>query len=204
MMEKTVLEEHQKPMSEVVEQIEANFGSPLSEADALELFAREGDWQTVSYAPHVKTLEAWEINPQFREALKRNLPYAKIKITDTWKEIKTTSRKYDLIVVDSPQGVYGEHCEHFGLLPDIFRIANDGCVIILNVNVEPYNFHKGSEWWKRRKDYYRTEHPEKLELDTVTQHYKRICQENNVAMKWCFFQQRHTDFLYYFVMSVQH
>ena len=77
MMEKTVLEEHQKPMREVVEQLEANFGFPLSEADALELFAREGDWQTVSYAPHVKTLEAWEINPQFREALKRNLPHAR-------------------------------------------------------------------------------------------------------------------------------
>ena len=204
MMRGTILEEHQQPMREVVKRLQTDFDFSLSEADALELFAREGDWQTVSYAPHVKTIEAWEINPQFHEALKRNLPHTKIKITDTWNEIKTTPRKYDLIVADAPQGIYGDHCEHFGLLPDIFRVANDGCVIILNVNVEPYNFHEDSEWWRRRRDYYRTEHPEKLELDEVARHYKRICQENNVIMRWCFFQQRHTDFLYYFVMRVQH
>ena len=100
-----ILEEHQQPMREVVKRLQTDFDFSLSEADALELFAREGDWQTVSYASHVKTIEAWEIDSQFHEALKRNLPYAKIKITDTWKEIKTTPRKYDLIVADAPQGI---------------------------------------------------------------------------------------------------
>jgi len=202
-MRGTALEEHQKPMKEVVQRLETEFNFPLSEAAALELFAREGDWQTTSYAPSVKTLEAWEIDPQFYEGLRRNLPHAKIKITDTWKEIKATSQKYDLIVADAPQGIYGEHCEHFGLLPDIFRIANDGCVIVLNVNVEPYNFQENSEWWRRRKEYYRTEHPEKLELNSVIQHYKEILQENNVKMQWVFFQQRHVGFLYYLVMMIR-
>lgn len=206
-MRGATLEKHQKPMREVVKRLETEFDFPLSEAVALELFAREGDWQTISYASHVKVLEAWEINPQFYEALRRNLPQAKIKITDTWKEIKVTSQKYDLIVADAPQGTYGEngeHCDHYGLLPDIFRIANDGCVVILNVNVKPYNFYENSEWWKRRKEYYKTEHPEKLGFDAVTQCYKEICQENEVILQWCFFQQRHVRYLYYFVMGIQH
>lgn len=206
-MEGATLEKHQKPMKEIVQRLKTDFNFPLSEAEALELFAREGDWQTTSYASYVKTLEAWEINPQFYEGLRRNLPHAKIKITDTWKEIQATHNKYDLIVADAPQGLYGEndeHCDHFGLLPDIFRIANDGCVIILNVNIEPYNFYEDSEWWKRRKDYYRTEHPEKLEFDAITQHYRRICQENNVTMQWCFLQQRHVKYLYYLVMRIRH
>ena len=201
------MEEHQKPMKEIVKRLEAEFNVSLSEASALELFAREGDWQTVSYAPYVKTLEAWEFNPQFYEGLRRNLPHAKIKITDTWKEIKTISQKYDLIVADAPQGIYGatgEYCDHFGLLPDIFRIANNGCVVIFNVNVEPYDFHENSEWWNRRKEYYKTEHPERLDLNETAQHYTEICRENAVRLEWSFFQQRHADFLYYFVMRIQH
>ena len=206
MMRGASLEKHQKPMREIVRRLEAEFALSLSEVVALELFAREGDWQTVSYAPYVKTLEAWEINPQFYEGLKRNLPNAKIKITDTWKEIRTTPQKYDFIVADTPQGIYGEngeHCNHFGLLPDIFRIANDGCVIVLNVNVEPYNFREDSGWWKRRKEYYKTEHPERLNLTEVVQHYEGICRENDVRLEWSFFQQRYVDFLCYFVMRIQ-
>ena len=201
------MEKRHIPIHRVLKKLIEEHNIPLEKAEAIELFSREGDWQTVVYAPYVKSLEAWEINLDFYEGLRKNLPNAKIKITDTWKEIKDVTRKYDLIVADTPQATYGEndeHCEHFGLLPDVFRIANDGCVIILNVNKEPYNLQEGSLWWKRRKDYYRTEHPEKLEFNSVIQRYKEILQENNVKMQWCFFQQRHVGFLYYFVMRIQH
>lgn len=200
------MEERHVAMSQIVHQLKTTFNFPLEEARALELFAREGDWQTIVYAPHVKSLEVWEINPRCYEGLRRNLPNAEIKITDTWKEIKKTQKKYDLVVADCPQATYGEndeHCEHFGLLPDIFRIANDGCVIILNVNITPYDLDRQPSWKERREEYYKTHRPEKLAFDAVIRHYKRICQENNVSMKWYLFQQRYTGFLYYFVMQIQ-
>jgi len=55
---------------------------------ALEIFAREGDWQTQAYADKVKSLEAWEINPAFESALRKNLPGAKILITDSIEELE--------------------------------------------------------------------------------------------------------------------
>lgn len=200
------MEERHVAMSKVVHQLKTTFNFPLGEARALELFAGEGDRQTTVYASHVKSLEVWEIDSKHYEELRRNLPSAEIKITDTWKEIKKTQKKYDLIVVDTPQAMYGEngeYCEHFGLLPDIFRIANDNCVIILNVNVTPYNLDKQPLWKERRKEYYETSRPERLAFDAVIKHYKRVCQKNNVSLRWYLFQQRHTGFLYYFVMQIE-
>jgi len=201
-----MIEERHVAMKKVVHQLKTTFNFPLEEAHALELFAREGDWQTIVYASHVKSLEVWEINPEYYDGLRRNLPDAEIKITDTWKEIKRTQKKYDLIVVDAPQATYGEnneHCEHFGLLPDIFRITNDGGVIILNVNIVPYGLNEQPLWRERREEYYKTHRPEKVAFDDVIRHYKRIFKENNVSMRWYLFQQRHTKFIYYFVMQMQ-
>lgn len=45
--------------------------------DALEVFAREGDWVTYKYAPYVKSVEAWEINPSYLPKLQTNIPKAK-------------------------------------------------------------------------------------------------------------------------------
>lgn len=199
------MEERHVPMYKVITRLVLN-DFPLGEVDAVELFAREGDWQTIVYAPRVKSLEVWEINPEFYDSLKKNLPNAKIKITDTWKEIKETTRKYDLIAVDAPNSNYGEndeHCEHFGLLPDIFRIASDGCVIVLNVNMEPYDLHKNLLWRKRRVEYYKTETPGELDFHMVVQRYRDICRENGIEMQWHFFQQRHRGFMYYFVMRIR-
>ncbi len=192
-------------MKQVIKRLQEEFNFPLERADAIELFAREGSWHTITYAPYVKSLEAWEINPDFYKGLRRNLQRAKIKIVDTFKEIKDVSRKYDLIVIDNSNSTYGEnnkYCEHFDLLPDVFNIANDNCVIILNVNVEPYDFKEGSLWWTRRKEYYKTNHPEKLELNLVAQHYAEICKENNIKLKRSFFQQRKPSYMYYFVMQI--
>ena len=59
-MRGATLTEHQKPMKEVVKRLENELGFSLSKAASIELFAREGDWQAVSYASHVKTMEAWD------------------------------------------------------------------------------------------------------------------------------------------------
>jgi len=193
-------------MHKVMRRLIEEYNYPLDKADALELFAREGDWHTVAYAPYVKSLEAWEINPAFNEGLKKNLPNAKIKITDTYKEIQKTTKTYDLIVIDNANSTYGEnneHCEHLGLLPSVFRISNDECVIILNVNMAPYNLHKNPVWWNKRKEYYKTDHPDKLDPLLVAKRYNEICMENNIKLQRYFFQQRETSFMYYFIMQIR-
>lgn len=200
------MNERHIPMQRVFTRLMETYQVPLDKAEALELFARDGSWHTVVYAPHVKSIEAWEINPDFYESLRENLPHATIKIVDTWKEIKKATKKYDLIIIDNPQSIYGkkdEYCEHFGLLPDVLRISNDGCIIILNVNIEPYNLKTDSQWWKRRKEYYGTDCPEQLSQNQIMLHYRRICRESSVKMRWALLQQRESGFMYYFVMRIR-
>ncbi len=199
-----MMKNYHKPMYQAIQRLVTEYDFSLEDADTIELFARTGEWQTIVYAPYVKSLEAWEIDQAFYEDLKKNLPNANIKIVDTWKEIKNITKKYDLIVVDAPQSIYGEHdehCEHFGLLSDVFRIAKDSCAIILTINLNPYDFHKNSRWWVERSKYYKTEHPEQLSFSLVEQCYRNICKENNRVLEGCFFQKRH-KILHYFVMKI--
>jgi|WetSurSiteA1Bulk_404760.scaffolds.fasta_scaffold00959_4 hypothetical protein len=190
------------PIQKVLEILQLH-GFDLNSAYALEMFGRKGDWHTKFYANQVNKLEVWEINPEFLPELRSNLPQAIIKTVDSFEEIKTTSSKYDLIVIDNPQSIYGEgrYCEHFELFPDVFRVCKDECAIILDVNIEPYNFHDGIEWWKRRKDFYNTNSPDKLSFDFVTEHYKKLCKINNFHIKCNSFVPRNA-FMYYFVLYI--
>lgn len=195
--------EQQTPMKKVVLELEKR-GLNLNSMDALEVFGRTGDWHTMDYASHVSTLEVWEINANFLEDLKKNLPSAEIKMVDSFSEVKTTPNQYDLIVVDNPQSIYGEcnkYCEHFELFPHVFRIANNPCVIIIDVNVEPYNLHRGLIWWKRRKAFYQTEFPERLSLEYVRRHYEKLCEQSGFSMEFSFSQKRN-NFMHYFVFKI--
>ena len=55
----------------------------LANYSVLEFFAREGDWQTLAYFPHVKSLTAWEIDPAFEDRLRQNLNGAEVEIGDS-------------------------------------------------------------------------------------------------------------------------
>ena len=81
----------------------------LKKMDALEVFGRAGDWHTVAYANKVKSLEVWEINRDWKQDLKKNLPAAKIKILDSVKTIleKNNLSKFDLVVIDNPMNTFG-------------------------------------------------------------------------------------------------
>jgi hypothetical protein len=73
----------------------------LSRMDALELFGGRGDMITQDYAPYVRSLEIWEIDPACESALREHFPLAEVKITDTYEEIKRCARKFDLVVADA-------------------------------------------------------------------------------------------------------
>src|SRR3989344_6827208 len=133
-----------KAMKKIVSKLKAK-GIDLSQMKTLEIFAREGDWHTRSYADEVRSLDAWEIDPKFKKNLSKNLPNAKIKITDSIKEIgrKSNFSKYDFIVIDNPQYCYGpklKYCEHFEIIPRIAKLLNNEGLLIFDINRKPFNF----------------------------------------------------------------
>ena len=102
------------PMRDLLKELKRR-KAKLKGLKALELFGKDGLMHTKDYASKVSSLEIWEINPQFEDRLKANLPMAEIKITDSYKEIKRTTNKYSFIVVDNPMSSHGDYFEHFEL-----------------------------------------------------------------------------------------
>lgn len=173
---------------------------------ALEVFAREGDWQTIAYLDQVKSLDAWEINPVFKEGLRKNLPKAKIKITDSVKEIRKKEHfeKYDFIVIDNPQNCYGpnnEYCEHFDLIPEIARLLNKKGIIIFNINKEPFDFEKFPNWRRRRTKFYGRKNTNKLSVQWLLDFYKNLFKKFGYSTKFCFnvLRAHHLHYLVYFL-----
>ena len=180
----------------------------LKDLHALEVFGYDGTWHTTSYAFLVSTLEVWEIEQKHLEALQRNLPMAKVKITDSYEEIKNTSGKYSLIIVDNPMSTYSNYCEHFELFPDIFRVATDLTILILNVIPEidepalkkyPYLFNDLQ--LEHRQSFYGTTCPEKVSFDEMVEAYKNLITANGFNLEWYFFQRR-GSIVYYLVLKI--
>ena len=196
-----VIFQYQSPMRKVVEKLEFICG--LSGVKALELFGRKGDWHVIDYAAHVSKLEIWEIDPQYRKDLKRNFPRSKIRIVDSFQEIKKDGDKFDLIVSDN--SVYcadgDEYCEHFELFPYVFGRMNSPCILILNINTKPYNFIKGSEWWKRRARFYETDKPDDISFGKIDLQYRKICHQSNRQTGFSFVENRKGD-IHYYILEV--
>jgi hypothetical protein len=197
-------------MSQVLRKLANKRKVRLKDLDALEVFGRCGDIHTMDYASQVSTLEVWEIEQQYEDALRWNLPMANIKITDSYKEIKNTPKKYNLIVVDNPMLIHGNHSEHFDLFPDIFRVAMDSTVLILNVIPEidddaskkyPSLFNEVQ--LAHRKSFYRsTDHPEKVSFDEMIEAYKALIIANDFNLEWYFFQKTKGGIVYYLVLKI--
>ncbi len=177
-------------------------GADLTAVSALELFGREGDWHTAVYASRVQSLEVWEINPAFEPALRRNLPSAKIRITDSIVEVARTQDRFGLIVVDNPQAVYaeGRYCEHFELFPTVFRIAQPRAIFLINVNLRPYGLEANRPWSERRRNFYGVA-PHALAPEFVTSFYRALAAANGFETRWSFLVPRNS-FISYLVFSV--
>ena len=191
----------------------------LKSLDALEIYGGSGASHTMDYASQVKSFEVWEIAPKFEMLLRQNLPMAEVKIVDSYKEIKNISRKYNLIVVDNPESTFGEHCEHFDLLPDIFHVAEDSSILILNVIPEINDFTL--KWSPNilnevhvacRKSFYKTNSPKRIYFDLMVQTYEKLIIENGFKMEWYFFlkraftyfySNRKLHFVYYLVLKIK-
>jgi hypothetical protein len=179
----------------------------LEDLDALEIFGYTGEYHTKFYAPYVRSLEVWEIDPACKEPLMRNLPTAEVKITDSYNEIKHTQKKFNFIVVDNPMSAFGNYCEHFDLFPDIFTVVKESSVLILNVIPEindvalikwPYLFNEVQ--LSRRRSFYDSGTPDKISFEELVKAYRKLCNENGFDLEWYFFQKR--TIVYYLVIKI--
>jgi hypothetical protein len=180
---------------------------------ALEVFGFTGERFTKHYAPLVASLEVWEKHAPYEAGLRRNLPGAEIKITDSFAEVARCERTYDLIVVDNPIG----ELEHFDLFPHLFRLASQDAVLVLLVTPEAdartrahYNGVMGRNQLERRREFYATDEPEHIPLERMVQRYGQLAGECGFALRWAFSVQRSELFgvvprplsLHYLVVSI--
>jgi hypothetical protein len=175
-------------------------GVNLEELDALEVFARDGSWVTVDYARKVRSLEAWEIDDQFRLDLEKNLPGARIRITDSIEELKRCSRTFGFVVVDNPIATFGSYCEHFDVFPGLFRILDDPAIVVLNVIPETdpktrqeYPFLFNDVHLGRRRDFYRTDRPESVPIERMVEHYRDLMAAHDRDVDWHFSVRRNAS-----------
>ena len=129
----------------------------LKDCDVLDIFAREGDWQSFNMNGKVKSLEAWEINNKFIPKLKDNLPFAKVVCRDSISFInsKPNYKKFDLIVIDNGLNCYGNgYCEHFDFLENVRYFLKPSSFIIFNVVLHPFNYESNKKWQNRRNKFY--------------------------------------------------
>lgn len=194
------------PMQKVLRGLRAR-GIDLGSLHALELFGGSGGFHTVDYADKVASLEVWEIDLQLEDSLRSNLPRATIRIADCYEEIKRTPRRFDLLVVDNQMSIHGEHCEHFDLFPDLFRVANDEAILLLDVIPHataaalkkfPYLFNE--EQRQRRSKFYNLATADNLSWDEIISAYRERAERAGFEIEWSFMVRRH--FVYYLALKI--
>lgn len=177
------------PVYRILDRINNRF--PLTGCHALEAFAFTGALQARAYKQYPAYHEAWEISEDCREPLKKNLPKAVIKIANSLSEVLVCPHKFNFINVDTHQGLFGSYCNNFEFFPLLFRVAQDECMV--NLNVIP---HASLAWRKRypdlfnaghlarRKAFYRVSDPANVGLDQMLAAYGRIAGEHGYEITW--------------------
>ncbi|MBI4775730.1 MAG: hypothetical protein HY788_16425 [Deltaproteobacteria bacterium] len=170
----------------------------LGKLDALDPFAREGDWHTRYWSSLVRSLTLWEILPQHEKALRRNFPEAVVKITDSYQEVKRTDQRFDLIVLDNDM-TRTDHIEHFDLFPEIYRTLNRGPVYIVRNVIENPSLHRGwaaEEVKEARKRFY-GHGSEVVPIPVMARTYARLAEENGFQITWSCIAPRNEAICYY-------
>ena len=180
------------PIQHVLEGMERR-GVELERLRALEVFGGQGERVTMQYADRVASLDVWDIDPRVEPALRRRFPRAEVKITDSFEEVRRTTKRYDFVMIDNP--VFSQ--EHFQLFPAIFRILSDQAAIALLVipHVDALTGRRypglfDPEHLARRREFYLTDSPEHLSLEEVAGHYSRLAEDAGLVVQWRFWVNR--------------
>ncbi|MGG7147246.1 nucleoside-diphosphate sugar epimerase/dehydratase [Clostridium butyricum] len=181
----------------------------FEEIFALETFGGTGESVDQFYVDKVKELDVWEIEKAFEKKLRENLPNANIKITDSFKEIKEIKKKYNMILMDNPMSTFGEHCQHFDMYMECFKVMRDECIVIFDIipnlqNIdEKFEYIKTTEHLLSRKLFYRFNNPLNIPIEIMIQTYKEIANKNGFNIEWHFTEERSGDFIQYLVLKLK-
>lgn len=184
-------------------------GEPLNDFDALEFFAREGNWQTTKYYPHVRSLHAWEVDPQYLKALNDNLPSAQVRIGDSFRlsKLPEYQKYFNFIVLDNPQSIYGpngEYCEHFEAIEcalPLFKDSNN-LHLVFNVNSNPFGYKDQKDWQHRRNLFYGRQDCSSLNLDSTMGVYRNYFDKRSFSVLESRVYHRDKSYLHYFYFKL--
>ena len=174
-------------------------GASVEQFRALEVFGCTGERLTRHYAPLVRSVEVWEIDPSLEPALRRNVATATVRITDSFAEIKTTPSRFDLVVVDNPVGCFGDgRCEHFDRFPDLGRVLSDDSMLVLLVcsGTDPVTRARYPSLFEephlgRRCSFYGVADPREIPLTELAMHYRRRLEALGTSLEWHVFRQKY-------------
>jgi len=178
-------------------------GVNLDQYISLEFFARDGSWQTKSYSNHVKKLYLWEIDKTFEIELIKNFPNSHISIGDSFVLAKKDKyrNKFNLLVFDNPQGIYGKYCEHFEALELSYSLLSNKGVIIFNINKSPYDLKLNMAWKLRRDNYYGFDSIN-ISSEQMIQFYSSKLKNYGFNVLSLFEEERNREYLSYLVFIV--
>lgn len=180
----------------------------LNEKSVLDIFARQGDWNShIIYSQCLK-MECWEIDEKFREKLKSNLPKCEIKIMDSIQTINNynSNKKYDILFIDNSLGIYGknQYCEHFDFLGNSKNLLREGGYLIFNVNIKPFEGKNYEKYIERRSKFYGVDSKE-LSLDFMLDFYKKVFNLKSQSSIKAFPREKINNkvYLYFFLLKME-
>jgi hypothetical protein len=177
----------------------------LRTGHALDAFARNGQLTLACYHNKIGRVTAWELGEEHRAALERFQLYD-LQIGDSYARANpdnpSRSDKYDLIVIDTPQGAHKDgvgrtHYEHFDFMRMALRnLAQRKCILVVYVNKSPYDKNEvGShgydeyeeydypQWLRERSDFYLLNCGTELTEDQAIAAYRRLCHGEGYKVK---------------------
>jgi len=169
-------------------------GIRLESMNGLEVYGGDGSRHTLDYFHCLKSLEAWELDPEFARQLQRNLPGARVLQVDSYAEIARTERTFDLAVLDNSVSLFGPefcYCEHMEMFtPALLRVLNASAVLILNVVPDPGPKAKGSGnepaeiHLRKRAEFYGVDEPGIIPVERMVESYRQKLQRAGFELEW--------------------
>ena len=144
---------------------------------------------TQQYAGRVASLDIWENDPRLRPALLNRFPNAEVRITDSYEEVRRTSKRYDFVMIDN--SIWAE--EHFPLFPAVFNVVSEKATMAIRVipradrlTRRRYPSLFDEQHLARRRAFYRTDSPAQISLDDLGGHYCKLADDSGLVVDWRF------------------
>jgi len=195
------------PIGRVMELIRRHGWQP-AEMSVLELFGGTGGIHLDDYVDRVRSVVAWEIDPESIAVLQRRFPRIECHQTDTYAAIHSEQRKFDWIISDNPMRQHGEHFEHFDLFPGVSRLCKDSAVMIFSIIPWASKFYLkrypglfSREHLDARAVFYGVGNPEKLSPGDFHAAFERHLKEEGRQITWWHVEPRN-PLLSYFICGV--